>query len=286
MALITVLLSLLIEHYLGTLEEFRRYRWFTEFTNRIRAALPERLADSPLAVALVLGLPTLVVLVLAAALAETWMVLGFGFGLLVLLYSFGPQDLEARVEAWLEARDRDDEESARWHVAEILGADMPEDNQQVTRAVMETALVEMHERLLAVVFWFVAFGPAGALLYRLAALLRNRTRNDDSAFAEWTARTHYALGWIPVRLTALGYAAAGSFVDALQYWREEAGKWRDVNRGVLIAAGLGALQYGAVESTGKEAELDDMRATIALLRRTLVVWVAALAVITLAGWTN
>jgi len=286
MALITVLLSLLIEHYLGTLEEFRRYRWFTEFTDRVRAALPERLADSPLAVALVLGLPTLVVLVLAAALAETWLVLGLGFGLLVLLYSFGPQDLEARVEAWLEARERDDEESARWHVAEILGADMPEDPQQIARTVMETALVEMHERLLAVVFWFVAFGPAGALLYRLAALLRNRTRNDDSAFAEWAARVHYALGWIPARLTALGYAAAGSFVDALQYWREEAGKWRDVNRGVLIAAGLGALQYGAVESAGKEAELDDMRATIALLRRTLVVWVAALAVITLAGWTS
>ncbi len=286
MALITVLLSLLIEHYLGTLEEFRRFRWFSDFTDRVRNALPERLGGSPLAVALVLGLPTLVVLVLAAALDHTWLVLGFAFGLLVLLYSFGPQDMEARIDAYLEARERDDEESARWHVAEILGADVPEDPRRVSRAVMESALVEMNERLLAIIFWFVVFGPAGALLYRLAVLLHARTRNDEGAFAEWAERFHFAYGWIPARLTALGYAAAGSFVDALQYWREEAGKWRDLNRGVLIAAGLGALQYGMVESEGKEAEIDDLRSTVALLRRTMVVWVAALAIITLAGWSS
>lgn len=286
MALITVLLSLLVEHYLGTLEEFRRFRWFASFTDRVRAALPERLGDSPLAVALVLGLPTLVVLVLSMALAHTWLVFGFIFGLVVLLYSFGPQDLETRIEAYIEARERDDDESARWHMAEIVGAEIPDDPQLVSRTMVETALVEMNERLLAIIFWFAVFGPAGALLYRLTALLRARTRNDEGAFAEWTDRFHFALGWFPARLTALGYAMAGSFVDAIQYWRDEAGKWRDLNRGVLIASGLGALQYGVVETAGKEAEIDDLRATVALLRRTVVVWVVALAVVTLAGWSG
>lgn len=286
MALITVLLSLLVEHYLGTLEEFRRFRWFASFTDRVRAALPERLSDSPLAVALVLGLPTLVVLVLSMALAHTWLVFGFIFGLVVLLYSFGPQDLETRIEAYIEARERDDDESARWHMAEIVGAEIPDDPQLVSRTMVETALVEMNERLLAIIFWFAVFGPAGALLYRLTALLRARTRNDEGAFAEWTDRFHFALDWFPARLTALGYAMAGSFVDAIQYWRDEAGKWRDLNRGVLIASGLGALQYGVVETAGKEAEIDDLRATVALLRRTVVVWVVALAVVTLAGWSG
>lgn len=286
MALITVLLSLLVEHYLGTLEEFRRYRWFASFTDRLRAALPERLSDSPLAVALVLGLPTLVVLVLAVALAETWLALAFIFGLLVLLYCFGPQDLDSRIEAYIEARERGDDESARWHMAEIVGSEVPEDPQQAQRAMVETALVETNERLLAIIFWFAVFGPTGAVLYRLTALLRARTRNDEGAFAEWTDRFHFALGWIPARLTALGYAMAGSFVDAIQYWREEAGKWRDPNRGVLIASGLGALQYGTTETADREAELDVLRATTALRRRTVVVWVVALAIITLAGWTG
>lgn len=286
MALITVLLSLLIEHYLGTLEEFRRFRWFSIFTDQMRNALPERLGDSPLAVALVLGLPTLVVLAFAAAFAHTWLVLSFIFGLLVLLYSFGPQDIETRIEAYIEARERGDDESARWHVAEVVGTDIPEDPQLVTRAMVETALVEMNERLLAIIFWFAVFGPAGALLYRLTVLLRARTRNDEGAFAEWTGRFHFALGWFPARLTGLGYAMAGSFVDAIQYWRDEAGKWRDLNRGVLIASGLGALQYGVAETAGTEPEIDDLRATVALLRRTIVVWVVALAIVTLAGWSG
>lgn len=287
MSLITILLSLLAERFLGSPGELRRFDWFWKWTERVREWVP---AAEPwqgtAAVVGVLALPFFVVALAGFWLEELWGLFGFLFAILVLFYSFGPEDLEAQVEAFIEARERDDEESAHLHVADMLGDWVPDSTRELTRAVMETVFVEAHERILGVIFWFLVLGPAGALLYRLSCLLNARFRNDETEFGSAAYRLHQILAWIPVRLTALGYALSGSFVDAMQYWRDEAAKWRDLNRGILVSAGFGALRYGPAGEDIIATGLDDIRATLSLVRRTVIVWLAVLGVFTLAGWAG
>ncbi len=285
MTLIAILLSILLERFLGSLEEMRRFGWFDVLLTRIRR---QPWADGSAGVAAVLLVPVVAVLLLGALFNALGWPLFFLFAVLVLLYSFGPRDLEAEVEAFLDARERGDEESAFLHAGDLLGSAQVESSRKLTRAMLETMLVEANERFLGVIFWFILLGPVGALLYRLSCRLRRGAETEQSAFTAAAQRMHHILAWLPARLTALGYALSGSFVDAMHYWREEAPKWLEDSRFILIASGFGALRYQPVEDEDVPLDLAEedsyIRETLALIRRAALVWLALLAVFTLAGW--
>lgn len=287
MTLIALLLSIFLERFLGSLEEMRRFGWFDALAIQVRR---QSWGDGVMGVAVVVLLPVLAVLLLGAALSAIGWPLFFLFAVLVLLYSFGPRDLEAEVEAFLAARERGDEESAMLHAAELLGSSEVGSSRKLTRALLETMLAEANERFLGVVFWFIVLGPVGALLYRLSGLLRRDTTVESSEFAAAALRLHHILAWLPARLAALGYALSGSFVDAMHYWREEAPKWLEDSRFILIACGLGALRYQPPEDEDLPVDLAEedsyIREGLALIRRAALVWLAILAIFTLAGWAG
>ncbi|HEY0634296.1 MAG TPA: regulatory signaling modulator protein AmpE, partial [Gammaproteobacteria bacterium] len=242
-------------------------------------------------VLLLLLLPPLLALALVLHLLDAFgLPVSFLVGVVVLLYSMGPKDLEAEVEAFVAARERDDEEAAQWHAQTLLGnAPLPGDSQALTRTLIESILVEVNRRLIAVFFWFVVLGPLGALLYRLAAVLDDSEREQGGALAEAVARLLGVLDWLPVRLCALGYAMSGNFVEALQGWRDDTTPWPASNRALLLASGLGAL--GPVANS-REQELSPERETarindtMALVRRMVLVLLALLALLTLGGWAS
>jgi membrane protein required for beta-lactamase induction len=285
MTLIAILISILFERFLGSLEEMRRFDWFDALVTQVRL---RPWSDGPAGAAAAVLVPVLGVLLLGALFSAVGWPLFFLFAVLVLLYSFGPRDLEAEVEAFLEARERGDEESAFLHAGDLLGSAPVDSSRKLTRAMLETMLVEANERFLGVIFWFILLGPVGALLYRLSCHLRRSHDSEQSDFAAAARRMHHILAWLPARLTALGYALSGSFVDAMHYWREEAPKWLEDSRFILIASGFGALRYQPADD--EEAPLDlaeedsYIRETLALIRRAALVWLALLAVFTLAGW--
>lgn len=286
MSLIVILFSLIIEHFFGSLEELRRFGWFDYFTAWIRGRLPAGgLWDGPLGVVIVVGLPVLAVALVGWALAEIWIVLGFLFSVAVLLYCFGPRDLEGEVEAYMDARERSDEESARWHATNLLGQEVPEDAAVRTQKIMETVLVQGHERILAIIFWFLLLGPLGALLYRLSRELEDQFHEEELGFGGYARRLNNILAWLPARLCGLSYALAGSFVDAMFYWRQEATKWLDENRGILVTTGFGALCFDPKsDDNSPEDEVDNVREAMALVRRAVLVWLSLLALLTLSGW--
>lgn len=283
MSFLAILIGIFVERFLGSLEEWRRFDWFDFLDRQILTLLPEHPPwRGTLGMLILLALPLVLVMAVGGLLSGLWVGFGFLFALAVLLYCIGPRDLEAEVEAYLDARERGDEESACWHAASLLGEEVPEDPAALSRAMVEAVLVEAHERLLGVVFWFALLGPAGALLYRLAVRLRRRYRSEEGEYAEAIAQLHHLLAWIPARLCALGYALSGSFVHAMQRWRGEADTASEPNRGVLLSAGLGALQLEA-EAAGDDAPI---REALSLAKRTVFIWIAFLAVMTLAGWTG
>ena len=95
------------------------------------------------------------------------------------------------------------------------------------------------------------------------------------------------LSWIPAHLVALSYAVVGDFSASLQALRKNMGDWAQNTR-MLTCAGLGALRLQCAEAHETDEEWNDFdRAEIEealdLVRRSEVLWMAALAVLILAG---
>jgi adenosylcobinamide-phosphate synthase len=185
----------------------------------------------------------------------------------------------------------------------------------VARRAIERGLVDAYRQVFAVLFWFVILpGPAGAVLYRAAALLAEEWKGPVSgvepttlvqshdAFG-WPARALLAvLDWIPVRLTALSFAVVGDFEDAVACWRTQAQRWAAEDGGmavgILLAAGGGALgvQLGGLLPTlvgepdvrpelgmGEPVESDVLPSAIGLVWRALVLWLLLILLLTLAN---
>jgi len=173
----------------------------------------------------------------------------------------------------------------------------------MVRAAIETMLVRAHRELLAVIAWFVVLpGPIGAVLYKLSAILADRWgRHADEEFAVFggfSMRAFRLLDWVPLRLTAVGFAIAGDLEDALQCWRTQARSWSDSDTGVILASGAGALgarlggplpegggiAYRPELGAGEEPEPSYMQSAVGLVWRTLVIWLIVLLLVTLGRW--
>lgn len=292
MTFLAILISLLAERFLGSMEDLRRYEGFFSFVRWVRGRLPaEGPWDGALGVVLVLAPPVAAVALLGSLLGHLLVLLALIFGVVVLLYSLGPHDLEAEVEACADALDRDDQDSARLYASNLTGGEPPAEPAAFTRAVVESTLVETNERLFGILFWFVLLGPAGAILYRLTLLLKETAGDDGTGFGEAAERLHHILAWPAARLCALGYALSGSFVGGIDHWRDRATRWHDPNEDILVTVGMGSLHLpgGPERATEEEPERsgpEPIRETLALVRRAVLVWLTVLALMTLAGWAG
>ncbi len=293
MNLLVILFALGAEKLFPGIQGARRYDWLMDFGNWLRENLPNVRMGAAY-VLLTIGIPAFTVGLAYWLLDHTHMLLGFTFSVAVLLYCLGPKSLDDQIQVYLKAREAG--ESARAHQAatEILHEDIPATNFEMTRAVIESILLQANERLLGVLFWFILLGPLGALLYRLAVVLKSETRTErtTSDFAQAARRLYATLNWPTARLVALSYATIGNFVDALTEWRNAAAEWREgweeFNARLLVASGLGALQIesGTALEGDSQTEIHHVEAAQALVWRSLMVWLVIIALLTLAGWVG
>ena len=91
--------------------------------------------------------------------------LGLLFGVVALVYAWGPRDLDVDVEAIIDAHDAPTRRAAIARLGltgEAAALDGP--------ALVEAVFANAWRRWFGVLFWFLLLGPVGALLYRLSAL--------------------------------------------------------------------------------------------------------------------
>ncbi|HEV8518816.1 MAG TPA: CobD/CbiB family protein [Burkholderiales bacterium] len=173
---------------------------------------------------------------------------------------------------------------------------------EAARVAIELGLVRSHRHVFGVMAWFVVLGPVGAIGYRLAALLNDRwgvARDaQTNAYGRFAERAFEVIDWVPVRLTAIGFAFAGDFMGAVECWREHAVSWRSRSEGILLAAAAGALgvklggvlhqdngiEYRPQLGDGDEADVDYMQAAVGLIWRALVLWCFLILLATIASW--
>ncbi len=184
----------------------------------------------------------------------------------------------------------------------------------ISRVAVEKALVTTHRNVFGVFFWFaMPFGPAGAVLYRVAEYLARAWNEPEhlrnEPFGRFATKAFYWIDWVPARLTAIAFAVVGNFEDAIYAWRNFAHRWQDEAIGIILSAGGGAmgLRLGTASETavdvltsdattidsssiepetppGEEATVRALQSTVGLVWRALLLWMLLLLLLSFAVW--
>lgn len=291
MTFLAIALALVVDRFLGVLAEWRRWDWFNTWTDWLNQRLGGyAFQDGPAGVILALAPVLLGVGLLYQGLSELLGLFGFLFAAAVLLFSLGPRCLEDDVEEFEGARLRGSREAACHYADELAGgADPEEDDPWGTLLATQGVLTEAHERLFGTLFWFAVLGPVGAVLHRLSVVLRGHAIREggEGGFARAADLLHAILAWPSARLLAAGYALSGRFAEAAAALRRRLLRLDADARELLVAVGEGALDRDADSLREAEARGEGgkpVAEAFALVRRSLVIWLAVLALMTLSGW--
>jgi AmpE protein len=285
---IAVLLVLLLTHFLPNSLALRNFAWLRHWQEQ-----GSRQSSATLGIVLSIGLPVLFCLVVQLALHEVLFGLAsLVFAVLVLFYCLGPRDLERDVEAVDKAPDSDRRGAAAQALKrEEMAAPLPFEAEPLVEAAFDAAL----RRVFGTIFWFVLLGPVGALLYRLTQLLAYTPAHAQNLPApqqmacEKLARV---LDWAPAHLMVFALALASDFDTVFKTWRDyhaSHGKgyfvldlsFLNAIARASVDADVAAGDGHVVDVTNPLVALDD---AMTLIRRSLIVWLAVLAVIVMAGW--
>jgi len=279
MALITIIISLMLDHAFRHLHRWRDLSWFERYTRKVCGFVK---TDSGwVKLTLVLAIP-----LLALALAQfvllnvLWGVLYFVLSIPVLFYCLGPDCLINDIDAYLDARSLGDDDEALHYAGILTGRSASAAPDQQTTDVTRAIFSVTNERVFSVLFWFVLLGPLGAALYHLTTSL-SKQDDEEPSLRDAALLVHAGMAWAPARLLAIGYALTGHFDGAVHAYRSRPHEDNIAlaNYDVLISTGLGALH--GQESTD---EISCIRSARGLVTRSILIWIAVLALLTLGGW--
>lgn len=243
------------------------------------------------------GVAAVLLLIAPVVLLLAWLRMtrfGAVLDVVVLYFALGWRSLDEHARAVRQALDAGNLHAARTTVGRIVSRDTePMQADDVAKAAVESILENGNDAVFGAIFWFAVAGAPGAALYRLANTLDAMWgyRNTRYLYFGWAAaRLDDVLNYIPARLTALGYAAAGRWRNALACWRRQGRAWKSPNAGPVMAAGAGSLGLalggpawygGALEQrpplgSGRTPAARDIERALRLIRAGIVGWLASL----------
>ena len=241
--------------------------------------------------------------------------LAFAWNVIVVYLTLGFRHYSHYFTSIQLALNQGDEATARSLLAEWTRLDtVGMDAQEIARIAVEKSLITTHRSVFGVFFWFLMpGGPACAVLYRVSEYLARAWNEPEhmrnEAFGQFAAKAFYWIDWIPVRLTAIAFAVVGNFEDAIYAWRNFANRWADESRGIILAAGGGAMgvrlgtpqenapqllpadaatvDLSDVETDvlpGEEPSLRALQSTVGLVWRALILWMILLLLLSSVVW--
>ncbi len=283
MSFIAILLSIIFEASVKSLENWRNYAWFSTLTDWILLQMQKSsLRDGPIAVLAILAPVVLAVWLVSILLAHVWIVFGFIFAVFVLLMSLGPVDPMRQAHDYLRAMQVGDIVEANKHAEALCARPADDDPVVTTEQVKQALLIRLCENILGIFFWFLVLGPVGAVLFRATCLLRLRYDGVQGGLSDSIYDLYRILFWIPARLSAIAFALVGGFVETLQSLQHISDLWKRDSEGLLVEAGLGAIPASTSEEN--EPDLAGVHDVLALTRRAVVAWLTVMGLMVIAGW--
>jgi len=283
-AALIVLLVLLL--WPGNVAGLRQFGWYRAWLDVLD------FAEGGGRVALAMVLPV-IACALIAHFIQHWIfaLAALAFAVLILFYTFGPRELESDFESVL----KEDDVVARVVAAQNLRSVPDGAPRSFTSAeLVEAAVMAALRRRFGVLFWFFLLGPAGALGYRLAWITADSDERVDPRTRHAARRFAFALDWIPAHLMVLAMALVSDFDAVVGTWRRWHGHpartpW-ELDPGFLAAVVRSGVDADIVPGDGPIADIHDPLVELAdarrLMLRVLIVWLAVVALIVLAGWST
>jgi membrane protein required for beta-lactamase induction len=279
MALISIILGLILDRIFRHLHELRELTWFEHYTHKISGFVKNNSGWVKLTAVLVL--PMLAFISLQYLLFDFfWGLFYLAFSIVTLFFCLGPACLNNDIDAYLDARSLGDDDEALHYAAVLTERPASTAPDQQINDVIRAILSAANERIFSVLFWFVLLGPLGAMLYRLTSNICKQDKEDTSLLGA-AGVLHASMTWAPARLLAIGYALTGHFDGAVHAYRNRPAE-DDIglsNYDVLVNTGLGALYQQEITD-----EISGVRSARGLVLRSILIWIAMLALLTLGGW--
>ncbi len=290
--LVAVIAALVLGHLAPALmASLRDWRWFGRWLGWLRA----QQGESPGRYTVLLAILPCVLLVglVQWILAERLFGLpSLVFGVVLLALCWGPRDLDRDVEVVIDAEDAT---AAGLAVSKLqsAGGSLREDAPGLVEATVVNAL----RRWFAPLFWFLLLGPLGAVLYRLLAQSAQgpqsvQLSSEERRAGDWLLAV---LEWPVAQLMTLSMALVGNFDTVFSAWRRAAGNRWALQLGFLAEAARASVGAELVEEA-EEARLagqvpvderyPELRDAMSLVWRTLLLWMALLALLVIAGWVG
>jgi adenosylcobinamide-phosphate synthase len=253
--------------------------------------------------------PALAVWLVYLAIVHFSVMAAFAFDIVVLYLTLGFRQFSHYFTDIRAALENADEGEARRLLAEWRHLDASElPRAELLRHVLEHALLSA-----------LGLGPAGAVLYRMAEFasrywaFKNRTLDvpANEKLMTLSQRAFSLIDHVPARLTAFGFAVVGNFEEAVNGWRRDAALWMHANEGILLASAAGAIgvQLGGQaapgvtpdrsktfdvggnpeaasargSTAGLPAQAAHLQSVVALVWRSVVLWMLLAALLSLAN---
>lgn len=282
MNFVVIIAGLLLLQWRGNVAVVQRDGWFLAWLRGL-----QRYLHPVLALALAIAAPALLIWLLWLLLAATWYgVPLFLIELLILLYSLGRGDFRAELDLYQQRWRRGDLEAAYQYARQLdtsRALEQIDGPLELHERVRGALLYRGLERWFAVVFWFALAGPAAGLVYRLLHLSASTPGINEAS--QTRARTWLAIAdWLPARLLGLSFALVGNFADTMAVWR------RNLLQAMPIESRLVEYQQAAQQvpiSHERDAAAlvlaadQELSGLMALLARSVVLWILVLAMVQL-----
>lgn len=308
MKFLVILTALLINHYWTRDRFLAGDAWFERLLATLQRATGSLSHPEQWFVVSALLVPA------GALLGLLWIVDGVLLGLIsfcvhvaLLLVLFDPRPLRTWVQEYLSHWRAGDYEAAYLFMGERgvdLRLDSSDDLQAVHAQCIRFLLSTSFERLFAVLFWYLVLGPAGALVYYALTQLR---RSQAELGIDWLVRLEYVLEWVPARLLGLTFALAGQFETTFKSLRGLALDAGSSARELVLTCASAAIgkaretlvvhdseeegvyntvvidMEGEGEPLTAEQYAQEVEDFLALIDRSQIIWISALAILALYG---
>ena len=290
MTLISVIAAILIEQFWQLVKLHQDKNYFSLGMQTVLDRLPEKIKTNQwLFIIALLIVPFVVVYLLHLILLNLLgglLAILFNMALLLLCVSAKPKS--EHIAAFLQAQQDDDSAKMAEAFYDLSGEHIETVNQPnsyITRLLMWQHV----RRWFGVIFYFLLLGPAGVFLYRT---LREYSKLQNEHFSiDWLETVLALFEWPVSRLLALTFFLSGSFDDALQGWKRQASyqsssdrliqgnQLQQSNQKAILSTGCAAISHDSEDTMHNDMAY--VKAAQGMLTRSLVIWCAAVAVLTL-----
>ena len=283
MILISIIIALIIER-LGAKANYWQIEHYLQgyLANTQSMVAKNGILGSPLGTMFWLVLPALAIALIYSI--SDFVFWQFAVNITVLLVCFGCAKYRKLYKGYLNALTRGDNEAATLYALQ-MGQDKLE-NEPGGETFGQTLAWINFQHYCTVIFWFVALGAPGAVLYAMVRQIVHWQQEQEQPvfnhLAEQFCRLFYWLNWLPARIASFGFLIIGNFSNGTSCWLKYAFDFRTTNRKVVTSTALAAEQIEQ-QFLGCTFEASCM---MRLVKRNILFYMVIIAVLTLFGWVE